>query len=182
MTASSIATKEPADRDAACETQITASQFVRYIDRTRDYYRAQGYEKPYRWPVFEDVPFTLPGKPLVESTATLITTANEWHGDVQPASSLRRVYPIDSAQPPERFHTDDLSWHKKATHTDDVGTFFPLSELQNLVVAGRLGAVAARCHGVPTRYSTTRTLTEDAPLILERCREDGVDVAFLVPL
>ena len=30
---------------------------VRYIDRTRAYYLSQGYDKPYRWAHFDDVPF-----------------------------------------------------------------------------------------------------------------------------
>jgi len=35
---------------------------------------------------------------------------------------------------------------------------------------------------VPTDYSQRRTIEQDAPQILARCREDGVDVALLVPL
>lgn len=31
---------------------------VRYIDKTRDYYLSQGYEKPYQWAQYDDVPFT----------------------------------------------------------------------------------------------------------------------------
>ena len=41
---------------------------VRYMDRIRDYYLAQGYEKPYRWAHFEDVPFTPLKKPLPDLT------------------------------------------------------------------------------------------------------------------
>ena len=47
---------------------------------------------------------------------------------------------------------------------------------------GRKGALAERFHGVPTDYSQRRTCEEDAPEILRRCREDGVDVVLLVPL
>ncbi|KDB64310.1 hypothetical protein AZ16_0859, partial [Bordetella bronchiseptica B18-5 (C3)] len=39
---------------------------VRYIDKTRDYYLSQGYEKPYQWAQYDDVPFTPLGKPLSE--------------------------------------------------------------------------------------------------------------------
>jgi len=35
----------------------TASH-VRYIDKTRAYYQAEGYEKPYEWAHFDDIPFT----------------------------------------------------------------------------------------------------------------------------
>jgi len=34
------------------------SSYVRYIDKTREYYLAQGYETPYRWAHFDEVPFT----------------------------------------------------------------------------------------------------------------------------
>ena len=51
-----------------------------------------------------------------------------------------------------------------------------------LAAQGRIGSVAPRFHGVPTDYSQRRTIEQDAPQILERCREDGVDVALLVPL
>ena len=40
---------------------------VRYIDRTRDYYLGQGYDKPYEWAHHTDVPFTPLTKPLSES-------------------------------------------------------------------------------------------------------------------
>ena len=49
---------------------------VRYMDRIRDYYIAQGYEKPYRWAHFEDVPFTPLKKPLSESKVTLFSTSD----------------------------------------------------------------------------------------------------------
>jgi hypothetical protein len=35
---------------------------------------------------------------------------------------------------------------------------------------------------VPTEYSQRRTIEQDAPEILRRCREDEADAALLVPL
>jgi len=35
---------------------------------------------------------------------------------------------------------------------------------------------------VPTEYSQRRTTERDAPEILRRCREDGVEAALLAPL
>jgi len=35
-----------------------ALSYVRYIDRTKAYYKAEGYEKPYQWAKFDEVPFT----------------------------------------------------------------------------------------------------------------------------
>ena len=94
----------------------------------------------------------------------------------------KQVWSGPTDAPPERLFTDDLAWDKEATHTRDVESFLPIRRLQELASAGRIGRVAKRFHGVPTDYSQRRTIEQDAPQILERCREDGVDVALLVPL
>jgi len=159
--------------------------FVSYIDRTREFYGAQGYEKPYRWARFEDAPFAPLPRPLAECRATLVTTASPWRGQTTRDLLVRgakQVWSGDTSAPPERLFTDDLSWDKRATHTDDVESFLPIRQLQAHAAEGRLGSVAERFHGVPTDYSQRRTVEQDAPEILERCRQDAVDVALLVPL
>lgn len=166
-------------------TEPAVTEPVRYMERTRDYYRAQGFERPYVWSRYQDCPFTPLAKPLARSRATLIVTANELAPDGWQAGERRpprRVYSVDTDSPPEAFYTDDLSWHKEATHTRDLATYFPLVHLEALVAEGALGTLARRCHGVPTEYSHRRTLEQDAPEIVRRCREDGVDLAILVPL
>ena len=87
-----------------------------------------------------------------------------------------------TGSPPERLFTADLAWDKQNTHTDDLDSFFPIHRLQEYAEAGRIGGLAARYHGAPTEYSQRRTLEQDAPEILRRCREDGVEAALLVPL
>ncbi len=162
----------------------THTTFLRYIDRTREYYSAQGFERPYRWAYHHDVPFAPLRRPLSESSVALITTANEpsppdWReGDPRP---LRRVHSFPSNEPP-RLYTDDLSWHKLVTHTDDLDSYLPIHRLGELADEGRIGNLAPRCHGVPTEYSQRRTMERDAPEILKRVQEDGADVAVLVPL
>ena len=37
---------------------------IKYMDRTRHYYRALGYAQDYVWAAFDDVPFSQPTKPL----------------------------------------------------------------------------------------------------------------------
>ena len=159
--------------------------FVSYIDRTRDFYLAQGYGKPYRWARFEDAPFAPLGRPLREARATLVTTASPWRDQEVRDGVLRgdkEVWSGPMVSPPDRLFTDDLAWDKGATHTNDVESFLPIRALRAHERAGRIGRVAARFHGVPTDYSQRRTIEEDAPEILRRCREDAVDVALLVPL
>jgi len=40
---------------------------IPYMQRTHDYYLALGYNNPYRWAHFVEVPFTPLGKPLAVS-------------------------------------------------------------------------------------------------------------------
>ena len=152
---------------------------VDYMPRTRDYYAAQGYEKPYRWAHFDDIPFAPLAKPLAQCTATIVTTAMHARSYAKP---YRRLYIGDLSSPPTSFYTDDLAWDKDATHTNDVDTFFPAKQLTKRVADGELGALAAHYYCVPTTYSQRQATARDAPRILESCQQDGVDVALLVPL
>jgi D-proline reductase (dithiol) PrdB len=159
--------------------------FVSYIDRTREYYGAQGYEQAYRWARFHGVPFAPLPKPLAECRVTVITTASPICEQRVRDGVLRggkEVWSGDASEPPERLFTDDLAWDKETTYTDDVESFLPLGQLAGYVAVGRIGSLASRFHGVPTDYSQRRTSEDDAPEILRRCREDAVDVALLVPL
>jgi hypothetical protein len=165
------------------------SDSVRYIDRTRDYYLAQGYEKPYQWAHFETLPFTRLTKPLAECCVTIVSTsgmrsrsgklkeAEEQHG----AGSRRRPTrspPTSSSTP----FADRMGYDRFATHLDDVARTSPS---HNCVARWPRGAPAPSPLAVTPSGRTTaqrRTTTIDAPTILERCREDGIDVALLVPL
>ena len=155
--------------------------FISYIDRTREFYRALGYEKPYRWAHNDHVPFARLRAPLADSRLTVVTTARPWRGK-ESAPDSRDVWSGPTDSPPERLYTDELAWDKDVTHTDDVGSFLPIAALQGFAAEGRIGGLAARFHGVPTDYSQRRTLERDAPEILSRCREDGAEAALLVPL
>ena len=159
--------------------------FVSYIDRTREYYHAQGYDQPYRWAHFREVPFAPLPRPLSQCRATAITTASpfrEQHARDGVLRGGKEVWSGPTSEPPERLYTDDLAWDKEATHTDDVESFLPLRSLAAHAAAGRIGSVTEHFHGVPTDYSQRRTRTEDAPEVLRRCREDGADIALLIPL
>lgn len=155
------------------------TQPVRYMDRTRRYYEAQGFDKPYQWARHDDVPFALPTKPLGEATVGLITTAALYD---RVESDPRQVASSPVAEPPQRLYANDLAWDKRTTHMEDLNAYCPIDRLQELAAAGRIGRLAERFHCVPTEYSQRRTIEGDAPEILKRCREDGVDVALLVPL
>ena len=152
---------------------------VAYMERTRRYYAAQGFEKPYQWAHFDDAPFSALKQPVSESRLALITTATcKPRHETDP----RRLVSGDVDYPPTRLYANDLFWDRKATHLDDLNSYFPIDHLKALVDAGRIGALAERFHCLPTEYSQRRTVSIDAPELLKRCREDGADLAMLVPL
>lgn len=152
---------------------------VGYMERTRLYYEAQGFTKPYTWAHYDTVPFTQPSKPLAESTVAIVTTAALYDRD---RTDVREVASGSTTEPPQMLFGNDLSWDKEATHLDDLNAFFPLETLQSLAAEGRINGVAERFHCAPTEYSTRRTIESDAPELLRRCREDGADIALLIPI
>lgn len=165
--------------------KTTHRNFVSYIDRTREYYEAQGYGAPYAWARHQDAPFAKLPKPLAECRVGLVTTASLFADQAVVDGVLRgakQVYSAPVDPMPQRLFTDDLSWDKESTHTDDVASFLPIPQLEELAAEGRVASLAARFHGVPTDYSQRRTIETDAPEILARLHEDQVDVALLVPL
>lgn len=155
---------------------------VRYMERSRAFYAAKGHA-PYRWAHFDDVPFTRLAKPLAASRVTTITTAVLPLADGIDHYSIPRVTWCARSSPvPDAMYTMHRGWDKEATHTEDVGAFLPLAQLHRAAAAGRIGEVAPRFFGAPTQYSQQTTIDEDAPRILEWCREDSLDVAVLCPL
>lgn len=162
--------------------------YVRYIDKTREYYKSIGYEKPYQWAHFDDVPFTPLGKPLSECTLALVSTSDiavkseETADDTHEEFLVGSVYSIPSDTPVDDLYSPQEHYDVNATHLDDVDSFFPITRLHELAAQGRFKDVAARCHGVYTAYSQRRTTELDGPEVLKRCREDGVDAAVLVPV
>ncbi len=158
--------------------------FVSYIDRSREYYAAEGYSQPYAWAYHREVPFTLLRKPLPQCRVGSVTTAGRM--DVEGASQARGTnkepYAMSANPAPTRLFTADLFWDKNATHTDDVDSFLPLNRLAGFAAEGRIGSASPRFYGSPTDYSQRRTSLQTAPQILEWCREDGVDAVILSAL
>ena len=48
---------------------------IAYIKRTRDYYLGLGYNNPYEWACFDNVPFTKLAKPVSEARIAAVVTA-----------------------------------------------------------------------------------------------------------
>ena len=152
---------------------------VLYMERTRDFYRAQGYTNDYQWAHYDDAPFSSLQKPLSECKLAVVTTAMP---DTETGRAQRQVHSCASLPAPSSMYTDELSWHKTMTHTNDVASFLPMMQLKRCEKEGLIGELGDRFHCIPTEYSQRNTLENDAPEILARCQHDAVDVAILVPL
>ncbi|HSC01004.1 MAG TPA: reductase, partial [Burkholderiaceae bacterium] len=161
---------------------------VGYMQRTREYYQALGYGEPYGWAHCVDVPFHRLARPLAQCCVTVVTTAAPYRpecGDQGPgapynaAAKFYRVYSGDTASDPD-LRISHVAIDRAHTTAEDIGSYFPLASLRRCAASGRVGALAARFHGLPTNRSQRATLQTDCPELLARCRADGVDAAVLV--
>ena len=162
---------------------------IPYMARTRAYYLAIGYDTPYRWAHYVDVPFHPLTRPLSESRVTIVTTAARFDptkGDQGPgaayngAAKFYEVYDGDTLTTPD-LRISHIAYDRVHTTADDIGTYFPLEQLKRLQATGRIGEVGPRFFGAPTNRSHRVTLETDAPEILARCREDRIDAVVMVP-
>lgn len=152
---------------------------VSYIEKTKNYYEAQGFEVPYRWASHDDAPFTILQKPLSESRIGLASTATTY-----PRKLLehRVVEARENGDLPAKLYAEDLAWDRKATHLNDRGSFFPVEVLRDISMRRVIGDISRRSYFLPTEYSQRKTSELDARKVLEHCREDEVDALLLVPL
>lgn len=154
---------------------LTHRRYVSYIDKSREYYAAHGYERPYQWVAGDDVAFTPLTKPLSECRVGIVTTSAIDRGNID------TPYTAPSSPVPAAMVTRHLSWHKTATNTDDVGSFLPLKRLHELAAEGTIGEVAPRFFGTPTIYSA-RITEGNAEQIGAWCQEDQLDLVLLAGL
>ena len=169
---------------------------IPYMPRTRAYYLALGYDNPYRWSHYREVPFTSLPKSLADSTVALVTTAAPNRpelGDQGPgapyngAAKFFEVYSapvpagrLDASESDPDVRISHLSYDRTHTTAQDPRTWFPLARLREAAAAGRVGRVAPRFHGLPTNRSQRTTLDQDCPALLRRVHEDEADAAILV--
>ena len=162
---------------------------VPYMQRTRTYYQALGYERPYRWAQFAKVPFTPLAKPLAECRVALISTAAPYDpdkGDQGPwsaynsAAKFYRIYtaPVD---PEPDLRISHVGIDREHTSQEDMRSWLPLRQLQKAEAEGRIGALVPKIFGAPTNRSHRVTVAQDAPEMLDLLRETGADVAVLAP-
>ena len=161
---------------------------IPYMQRTRDYYQVLGFN-PYRWAHFVDVPFAPLRVPLGRARVALITTAAPFQpgvGDQGPgaaynaAAKFYQVYSTSTETVPD-LRISHVGYDRLHTTAADINTYLPLAQLKDAAAAGRIGSLGPRLHGAPTNRRHRVTMETDVQGLLQRCREDGADVAVLVP-
>jgi len=162
---------------------------VDYIARTRRYYLALGYDKPYSWAKFESVPFTPLTKPVTDCTVGIVTTAAPYHpehGDQGPgapynaAAKFFSAYRVASHPNPD-LRISHIAIDRDHTTAEDPGSYLPLDALKIALQKGQIGKMAQHIFGLPTNRSQAHTLEVDCQALLKYVKEDDVDIAILVP-
>ncbi len=167
----------------------TPDQPIAYIERTRAYYLALGYDTPYRWAHNQTVPFQPLERPLEEARIALITTAAPYrpeYGDQGPGAAYNgrakffSPYRLAIANKPD-VRISHVAYDRTHTSAQDPGTWFPLAALKRARQNKRIGSLCDHIFGAPTNRSQRSTLENDAPALLQMVREDEADAAVLVP-
>jgi hypothetical protein len=164
-------------------------QPVRYIERTRSYYLGLGYETPYVWAHYIGVPFMPLQKPLNQSTLGLVTTSVPFdaskgpQGPSAPYNALAKFYEpyIRSIDEDADLRIAHVGIDRQNANMQDSNCWFPLAAAKRAAANGRIQSLAKHFYGLPTNRSQRHTLEIDAPLILNKLRDDHVDVAVLIP-
>jgi hypothetical protein len=164
-------------------------QPVRYIERTRNYYLGLGYETPYVWAHYLDVPFTPLQKPLNQSILGLVTTAVPFdvnkgpQGPGAPYNAAAKFYDPYSRSIDEDadLRIAHVGIDRRNANMQDGHCWFPLDAAKRAVASGRIQSLSKHFYGLPTNRSQHHTLEIDAPLILSKMRADQVDLAVLIP-
>ena len=164
-------------------------QPVRYIERTRSYYLGLGYETPYVWAHYIGVPFMPLQKPLNQSTLGLVTTSVPFdaskgpQGPSAPYNALAKFYEpyIRSIDEDADLRIAHVGIDRQNANMQDSNCWFPLAAAKRAATNGRIHSLSKYFYGLPTNRSQRHTLEIDAPLILNKLRDDHVDVAVLIP-
>jgi hypothetical protein len=165
--------------------------YIRYIERTHEYYRSLGYEKTYNYASNTDIPFTPLKRPLSESRATLVTTASfvlldeSGRALEEPkmlGTNTMEVFTVPSDWSVDLILSTSEDHDRYQTDMKDINAFFPLTRMQEFLEQGVFGSLSRNFYRTLPNYSHRKTTQVDGPEILRRCREDNVDVALLTPV
>jgi len=178
-----------ADTNSLSQSAGSDDEPIEYRKRIREYYLALGYEHPYEWAHFDDVPFAQLRKPLADCTVALVTTAAPYKpdaGDQGPgapyngAAKFYSVYEFDVHSAPD-LRISHIAYDRDHTPAKDNRTWLPIDQLISADKEGVIGSFAATGFGLPTNRSQRATTNVDCPDLLERLSSHSIDAVVLVP-
>ena len=162
---------------------------IAYRQRVRRYYQALGYDTPYRWLRYKNVPFARLSKPLNECSVAIVTTAapyNGEYGDQSPgaayngAAKFFSVYEASTSTTPD-LRISHIAYDRVHTSAADMATWFPLAALNHFAAEGYISKVSDHFYGLPTNRSHRVTTQVDCPELVKRVSRSEVDAVVLVP-
>lgn len=161
---------------------------IPYIERSRNYYAAQGYA-PYHWASNEITPFTATKQPLRDARLVLLTTAAPYRpelADQGPGAKYNaeaKFYEVFSrpVQPVPDLRISHIGYDRVHCKAEDPNTWLPLPALEAAVNEGTIGELCDELVGVPTNRSQRITLEQDGLAALTEVIRLQADVALLVP-
>jgi len=164
---------------------------IAYIDRTREWYTALGFDTPYAWADnrTEPTPFAKLRVPLADACVSIITTAaiyNPEKGDQGPGAAYNGSAKFFEPYRHEAVEDADtrishIAYDREHTTAEDQRSWFPLAALINARKAGRIRSEGSYFYGAPTNRSQRITSRNDAPVLLSMLEKDGVEAAIFVP-
>lgn len=145
--------------------------------------------RAYPWRRIDPVPWTLPRKPLAESRLALVSSA----GFLLPGQERFEVNLAGGDGSFREIPSDvDVSTLRDAHRSDsfdhtgmdsDPNLAFPIGRARELAAAGRIGSINHRhLSFMGSITAPGRLIRDHAPEAARRLREDGVDIALLVPV
>jgi len=163
-------------------------QPIAYMQRVRAYYLALGYNNPYQWAHYSEVPFAPLRQPLSESRVALVTTAAPYNanaGDQGPgaayngAAKFFATYEFDINSSPDLL-ISHIAYDRQHNEAQDNNTWLPIEQLklahdEGLIKLSQLG------FGLPTNRSQRVTIEKDCPDLLYRVQQASVDAVVFVP-
>jgi D-proline reductase (dithiol) PrdB len=137
---------------------------------------------------FEDIPWTPVPGPLSELKMSLVTTAGVHLKSDTPFDMVDktgdptlRVIPASTAVA-DIMITHDYYDHKDADN--DINIVFPIERLKEYVTEGRIGSLSDKFYGFMGHIIEGHIdtfINEEVPKVSKMMKEDGVDVALLLP-
>jgi D-proline reductase (dithiol) PrdB len=160
---------------------------IPYIERTHAWYSALGYEAPYRYAHFDEVPFVRLAKPLSRASVVLLTTAAPFRAELggqtvgDPYNARAKFYAVytGAVSSEHDLRVSHVAVHREYLQ-DDQACWFPLEAMRAAQASGRIGSLGSDFIGVPTNRSQRHTVEVDAPVVAAYCKKMGADAAVLV--